>query len=139
MKTCNRFFGLRCLFHKRTFHDSYSNLSLFLFKSSAHLVFLPISASPLLANFLPHPLLLLPWYLETLSCAYHFKSFILSKYACAHISLANITKVKYNNLSSHEVSMFLLLPLAGDIHSLILQSLISCSFHVLYRLDLNFT
>lgn len=51
--------------YKCTFHNSCSNSSLLLFKFLACLVFLPISASPLLANILPHPLLL-PWCLQAL-------------------------------------------------------------------------
>lgn len=47
------------------FHNSCSNSSPLLFKCLAYLVFVPISASPLLANIPPHPLLL-PWYLQAL-------------------------------------------------------------------------
>lgn len=65
IKTYNKSSSFSYLFHKCTFRNSCSNSSSLLFKCLAYLVFVPISASPLLANIPPHPLLL-PWYLQAL-------------------------------------------------------------------------
>lgn len=113
------------LFPPCTFHSGCSNSSLLLLEFSACLVFHPILASPVGKR--PYPPTSPPENLHPFLM--HITSF---KSTFIHMSLANVTIAKYSDAGTwsvlHQCRLFVLSPSDWSVHSLILQSSISCCF-----------